>query len=75
MKFLYFRVRGGAGMEIEMEASGSGPLCRGTGRSVTCTSRLLYESNLENIGLSSWLCGPVDKVSDYQSGDYRFESC
>ena len=64
MKFLYFRVRGGVGFEIEMEVSGSAPFCRGIGRSV----------NLENIGLSSWLCGPVDKASDYKSGGYRFES-
>ena len=34
MKFLYFRVRGGVGFEIEMEVSGSAPFCQGIGRSV-----------------------------------------
>ena len=27
------------GIEIEMKVSAAGPICQGTGRSVTCTSR------------------------------------
>ena len=28
----------------------------------------------QNFWLSLWPCGPMDKASDYESGDSRFES-
>ena len=39
-----FQSEGEQSIEIEMEVSATRPFCRGTGKSVTCTSHWLYES-------------------------------
>ena len=62
------------GIEIEMEVSAKGPFCRGTGLSHAHPIDYI-KADLENVGLSIWLCGPMDKASDYKSEDYRFKSC
>ena len=63
------------GIEIEMEVSATKPFCQGTGGLSHAHPVDYMKADLENVGLSSWLCGPMDKASDYNSGDYRFESC
>ena len=33
-----------------------------------------YYYRQQNLVLKLWPCGPMDKASDYESGDSRFES-
>ena len=63
------------GIEIEMEVSATGPLCRAQVGLSHAHPVDYMKADLENLGLSNWLCGPMDKASDYKSGDYRFKSC
>ena len=42
---------------------------------VCMTSLLISADEISNTDLQdSWPCGPMDKASDYESGDSRFES-
>ena len=79
MKFLYFRVMDGAEIEIKMEVSATacstGPFCRAQVGLSQAHPVEYKKADLEYIGLSSWLCGSMDKASYYKSGDYRFKSC